>query len=282
MKRDSKGRFIKGHNETQEESLKRISAMKEAWRKRKDYIADIVNECPKLYNMWRSFRFTKKGKLYGNSEEWNDYKNFYNDVRNLYFEGCFMRRKDTTKPFSKDNIMFLSKEQLSGLKCKTFLEYEGKIMSLYELANEYNQPYSAIKNRYYNKAKRKYTTEEIIFGRIKKRNDKRPKDISEVDSIRTKASKMISSYKHKDKICGNDVCDIDIDWMVENIMTKPCVYCGDTKRIGCDRIDNNIGHIKSNVVPCCYECNCARNNNFSHEEMIEIGKVIREIKSRRK
>lgn len=36
-----------------------------------------------------------------------------------------------------------------------------------------------------------------------------------------------------------------------------------------------------NVVPCCYDCNCARNNNFTHEEMFILGKTIREIKNNR-
>ena len=69
--------------------------------------------------------------------------------------------------------------------------------------------------------------------------------------------------------------------MISNITTKPCFYCGDTNRVGCDRIDNSKGHTKDNVVPCCYDCNCARNDNFSHEEMIMLGKTISEIKSKR-
>ena len=69
--------------------------------------------------------------------------------------------------------------------------------------------------------------------------------------------------------------------MINNILTKPCIYCGDTKRIGCDRIHNDGGHTKDNVVPCCYDCNCARNNNFSYEEMKVLGKTIREIKNNR-
>lgn len=32
-----------------------------------------------------------------------------------------------------------------------------------------------------------------------------------------------------------------------------------------------------NVVPCCYVCNCARNNNFSFDEMKILGKTIKKI-----
>lgn len=44
---------------------------------------------------------------------------------------------------------------------------------------------------------------------------------------------------------------------------------------------DNKGHIKSNVVPCCYECNVARGNNFSYDEMKIIGKAIHNIKLHR-
>ena len=93
---------------------------------------------------------------------------------------------------------------------------------------------------------------------------------------------MIASYKHKDSINGVTICDIDIDWFIKNISNKPCIYCGDTNRVGCDRIDNSKGHTKDNVVPCCYDCNCARNNNFSYEEMLIIGKTIKKVKKLRK
>ena len=61
------------------------------------------------------------------------------------------------------------------------------------------------------------------------------------------------------------------------MMSQPCIYCGSTKDIGLDRIDNKKGHSKDNVVPCCYICNTARNSNFSFEEMKILGKTIKEI-----
>ena len=49
-----------------------------------------------------------------------------------------------------------------------------------------------------------------------------------------------------------------------------------------DRLDNSKGHTKDNVVPCCIECNTARSDNFTFEEMKVIGKSIRKIKKDRK
>lgn len=37
------------------------------------------------------------------------------------------------------------------------------------------------------------------------------------------------------------------------------------------------GHTIDNVVPCCYECNVARTDNFTYEEMLEIGKAIKRV-----
>ena len=81
---------------------------------------------------------------------------------------------------------------------------------------------------------------------------------------------MIKDYKRSDKK-KNRICDLTIEWVKENITSKKCIYCGDTKNIGCDRIDNNKGHTKDNVQPCCKNCNYIRNTYFSVEEMKLIG-----------
>lgn len=66
-------------------------------------------------------------------------------------------------------------------------------------------------------------------------------------------------------------------FFVKNILKSQCIYCGSKEKLGCDRIDNSKGHTYDNVVPCCYICNCARNNNFSFDEMKILGKTIKKI-----
>lgn len=92
---------------------------------------------------------------------------------------------------------------------------------------------------------------------------------------------MLKSYIAID-LKKSRVCDITIDFLINSIFNKPCVYCGDTFNVGCDRINNDIGHIMENVVPCCKDCNTGRMNNFTHEEMLFIGKSIAKVKEWRK
>lgn len=92
---------------------------------------------------------------------------------------------------------------------------------------------------------------------------------------------MINAYRHFDKRRGY-TCDLEPEWMMENIFPKPCYYCGDTEaKIGCDRIDNRRGHSIDNVVPCCQACNSVRMDHFSHEEMTILGEAIRNVKAAR-
>jgi hypothetical protein len=39
------------------------------------------------------------------------------------------------------------------------------------------------------------------------------------------------------------------------LTAKPCNYCDKSGPNGIDRIDNNIGYIVKNCVPCCKHCN---------------------------
>lgn len=284
--RDKKGRFVKGYKREDIPADVRdrmTKTMSESWKHRDDYIADLVNEAPYIYNSWRGIMFSQKGKNAGVCDSWRSFKQFYADVRPLYERGMVLRRKDFNSIWSADNFIWCTTEQAANMQRNVvYLEYKGDLLTLKQLAERYNQSYAAIRNRYFKREQRKYTLDEIVLGRRKNRGSKTPKDYRCTGvNIRAKASKMISSYKVKDYKNGVDICNIDIDWMIENILKQKCIYCGDDKNIGCDRIDNNQGHTKNNVVPCCVVCNTARNNNFSFEEMKILGLTIAEIKKNR-
>lgn len=52
--------------------------------------------------------------------------------------------------------------------------------------------------------------------------------------------------------------DLDLDFVREAIRGG-CQYCGEmTIRMTLDRIDNSVGHVKSNVIPACIRCNYVR------------------------
>lgn len=63
----------------------------------------------------------------------------------------------------------------------------------------------------------------------------------------------------------------------KNIVSKSCKYCGENiKIIGIDRIDNNIGYILENCVPCCKICNIMK-STLSLEEFISHIKKIHKL-----
>ena len=54
--------------------------------------------------------------------------------------------------------------------------------------------------------------------------------------------------------------DLDLEF-VQQMIVCPCAYCGEsTLRMTLDRKDNDLGHLKSNVVTACIRCNYARGN----------------------
>lgn len=69
-----------------------------------------------------------------------------------------------------------------------------------------------------------------------------------------------------------------IEWF--DNQPKICVYCGvelvrGGDRMDClsiDRKDNNRDYYLDNIVLCCYSCNIIKNNMFTYEEMVEIGR----------
>ena len=146
--RDSKGKFTRNHSESIDDKIKRMYALQESWKSRKDYIGDIRAKHPRIYNSWRSIMFTQKGKKAGISEEWKNFRTFYNDVVLSYQDGKVFRRLDATKPFSKDNFIWVTNEEAMLLKSNLItITYNNKTLYLKQWAEELNQSLYGIKNR---------------------------------------------------------------------------------------------------------------------------------------
>lgn len=125
-----------------------------------------------------------------------------------------------------------------------------------EAVKKYNHEcYLKHKEEYISRAK-KWKEENI--DKVKENNNK-----SQKKYYRKKIGRAIAlyhNYKRHDKEANREEGDLTPEWIIENIFSKPCAYCGETDwhNIGCDRIDNSLPHTIDNVVPCCCECNKKR------------------------
>lgn len=71
--------------------------------------------------------------------------------------------------------------------------------------------------------------------------------------------------------------DLDREFIREAIKNG-CAYCGETElRMTLDRIDNEKGHTKDNVVPACLRCNATR-HNMPYKAWLIVAKGMREAR----
>jgi hypothetical protein len=84
-------------------------------------------------------------------------------------------------------------------------------------------------------------------------------------------SKKFERYRKKDG--GIDFTRQEFYDLIQN---SSCYYCGsdETHTLGLDRIDNDKGHNKDNVVIACELCNTTKGHRFTVEQMKQLGKLI--------
>lgn len=71
--------------------------------------------------------------------------------------------------------------------------------------------------------------------------------------------------------------DLDLGF-VRGFVEGACTYCGETElRMTLDRIDNTLGHLKSNVVGACERCNYAR-RDMPYAAWLVVAKAMREAR----
>jgi len=67
-------------------------------------------------------------------------------------------------------------------------------------------------------------------------------------------SGKFSVYRGNAKIRGIDFSITKDEF--NDLWNMPCHYCGDKiETIGIDRIENSIGYVAGNIIPCCKYCN---------------------------
>ncbi len=78
-----------------------------------------------------------------------------------------------------------------------------------------------------------------------------------------------------DKKNGRDN-DLDLDF-VKQMLEQPCAYCGQSPKFRTlDRVDNKLGHLKSNVVTSCRRCNYVR-KDMPYEAWLKFVPALREV-----
>lgn len=94
----------------------------------------------------------------------------------------------------------------------------------------------------------------------------------------TQAQKIIRTTKHNDKT-RNMSNDLDIVF-VENAIKDGCCWCGERNiSLTLDRLNNSIGHLKSNCVCACIRCNLFR-TNIPIEAWQELAKAMRDTREK--
>lgn len=113
----------------------------------------------------------------------------------------------------------------------------------------------------------------------------------EKEKIRCAARYLTLPGKHsslKAALREDCVSKTDLLWNFnfyqELIKDSSCYYCLGVLKPGghgLDRMDNSLGHVCFNVVPCCWDCNELKGIRLSYEEMMLLVPVLREIRLRR-
>lgn len=118
----------------------------------------------------------------------------------------------------------------------------------------------------------------ITIKAAQKNNRKRPYEarynnfLARTKNDNPKTDLTYEDYLEFTKINECHYCNIPINW-------EP--YTKNTSGFFLDRKENEISHIKSNLVVCCELCNFTKRDEFSYDEFLIIGRAIELVKTKR-
>lgn len=134
-------------------------------------------------------------------------------------------------------------------------------MRLYD--KEYNQrPTRKLKKKEYNKSLRGKEVHKKCLLKYSEKIKQKDKVYRQRKERRFKTGEKTSRERKLEwKINPNEYFAL---------ILNSCYYCKESLEfetgVGLDRINNEIGYLINNVLPCCGECNKARGNRYSIEE----------------
>jgi len=91
----------------------------------------------------------------------------------------------------------------------------------------------------------------------------------------------VKHYRRSDRTHHREQCDFHARELYRFFLANDCYYCGDNnmKTKTLERLDNSIGHIKTNCVVACIDCNTDRNDKVSPDRYIAFNKMLRVYES---
>lgn len=92
-----------------------------------------------------------------------------------------------------------------------------------------------------------------------------------------RAEMIFTDIKGLDRRRGFKKTDLTLN-EIKELISKPCSYCEDTKLLmSLDRINNEIGHNKTNVIQSCIRCNLIR-RNMPYKAWLKIASLLKDIR----
>lgn len=68
------------------------------------------------------------------------------------------------------------------------------------------------------------------------------------------------------------------EFFIKNVGVN-CFYCDDIiEKVGFDRVNNDVGYIESNCVPCCFICNIMKRSQTQDDFLKKVLKISNNLK----
>jgi len=163
-----------------------------------------------------------------------------------------------------------NKERLQAKRKQYYLEHKDSIK---KRVKNYRETHSEWKREYDKQYRESHKEERKLYCEKNKERANTLRRDRYQNSRLERATHLLCAYRRDDKDRGG--CSLTAQWIVDNIFTSHCLYCGeeDWHLLGCDRKNNSKPHTPENVVPCCWKCNSKRKNKDIITFALSIGAV---------